>query len=143
MKKNKFKLYFFEILLLIILLIVLLVLNKVTYLILSLILFVYLLIVKKMLKKRKTLSIYKGQVNWLMIGFAVIYLGVFYLIGILVNDFVRQPILFSLVTIGRYILPMILIIVASELIRYYFLSLETKVRIFKKDIDISKIIISG
>lgn len=140
MKKDKFRLYFLEILLLVILFSALLVLNKMTYTVLAIILFIYAIIVKSFLKKKKFLSINKGQVNLLMVGFGIIYLGFFYLIGLLINDFYKQPITFSFTTLYRFILPMATIIVSSEVIRFSFLSLDTKVRIFNKNVDISKII---
>jgi len=140
MKINKIKLYILEIIFSIILFIALLVSNKITYILLSVILLTYAIIVKSTMKKKKVLSINKKQVNILMIGFALIYLGIFYLSGLFIYDFVKSPTLFGLTTLYRYIIPLVIIIISTEIIRYSFISQEIKIRLFKKQIDLSKII---
>ena len=140
MKRDRFKLYMLNSLLLVILFIALLVSNKITYFGLALVLFVYAMVVKFTLKKKKILSIYQKQVNLLMVGFAIIYLGFFYLLGMIINDFVKQPVLFSGTTLIKFIVPLTLIIISSEVIRYCFLSYKTKIRILKREIELIKII---
>lgn len=137
MKKNKFILYFLEVLLLIILFITFVFFKRITYVFFSVVLLIYVILVKIFLKKKKIVSIYKNQVNLLLLGFSLIYLLLFYLIGFIINDFVRQSFLFNLSTLFKYILPMVIIIVSSEVIRYYFLSLETKVTLFNRKINLS------
>jgi len=140
MKRDKIKLYFLELLLLIILFVALIVSNNTSYILLALLLTAYMVIVKVSLKKKNTLSIYKKQVTFLMVGFALIYLGLFYLLGFIINDFVRQPLIFSLAVLLKIIIPIAIIIISSEIMRYAFLSQKAIVRIFKKEIDLSKVI---
>lgn len=140
MKKNIVKLYILELLLMIILFIALLVSNKINYIILALILFVYSIVVGLNFKKKKILSTYKEQVNFLMIGFALIYLGIFYLLGLFIYNFSASPILFGFKSLYRYIIPLIVIIFSTEVIRFSLLSQDAKIRIFKVNIDLTKVI---
>ncbi|MBQ7105188.1 MAG: signal peptidase I [Bacilli bacterium] len=139
MRKDKLRLYILELILLVILFTALIVSNKITYIILALVLGIYALIVKNLLKKKKIHSIYRKQVAFLMFVFGIVYLIIFYLLGIYINDFVKQPILFNFKTLYRYILPLIVIITSTEIIRSSFLSIEGKIRIFNKSFDLSKI----
>lgn len=140
MKKNIIKLYILEILFTIILFIALLVSNKINYIFLAGIIFIFSLIFSLTFKRKKTLSIYKKQVILLMAGFAVIYLGIFYLMGLFIYDFNASPTLFSFKTIYRYIIPLTVIIISTEVIRFTILSQQTKIRILKIKIDLSKIL---
>jgi len=140
MKKNIIKLYILEILFTIILFIALLVSNKINYIFLASIIFTFSLIFSLTFKRKKTLSIYKKQVILLMTGFAVIYLGIFYLMGLFIYDFNASPILFSFKTIYRYVIPLTVIIISTETIRFTILSQHTKIRIFKTKVDLSKIL---
>lgn len=141
MKKNNIKVYTLGLFLLAILFFAVLVLNKMTYIIFSIILLTFAIITKYTLKKKKILSIYESQVIWILIAFAIIYLGIFYLLGVIEYDFYRSSVLFSLKTLYRFIIPLTLIIISSEVIRYRFLSQSAKIRILKKRIDLSKAII--
>lgn len=140
MKRNNIKVYSLTILLMTILFFTLLVLNKMTYIKFSIILAIFALITSLCLKKKKILSIYKKQVMWLMIAFALIYLGVFYLLGMIEYDFYKAAAIFNFKTLYRFIIPLTIIIISTEIIRYLFLSQDAKIRIFKKNIDLSKII---
>lgn len=140
MKKNIIKLYILEILFTIILFIALLVSNKINYIFLASIIFTFSLIFSLTFKRKKTLSIYKKQVILLMTGFAVIYLGIFYLMGLFIYDFNASPILFSFKTIYRYVIPLTVIIISTETIRFTILSQHTKIRILKTKVDLSKIL---
>ena len=140
MKKNIVKLYILELLLMIILFVALLVSNKINYIILALILIAYSIIVVLNFKKKKILSTYKKQVNLLMIGLALIYLGVFYLLGLFVYNFSASPTIFGFKSLYRYIIPLAIIIFSTEVIRYSLLSQDAKIRIFKVNVDLSKII---
>lgn len=141
MKKNNVKVYTLGLLLLAILFFAVLVLNKMTYIIFSIILLTFAVITKYALKKKKILSIYESQVIWILIAFAIIYLGIFYLLGVIEYNFYRSSVLFSFKTLYRFIIPLTLIIISSEIIRYRFLSQNAKIRILKKRIDLSKAII--
>lgn len=139
MKKNQIKIFILEILLIVILIFALFALNIFTRSVLATIISIYALIVIYILKVRKISSINKKQSIILMIIFSMFYLGIFYLFG-LYFGFVRTKILFSLKTIVKYILPISLIIIASELIRKYFLSNKVEIKYKDKKIEISSIL---
>ena len=82
--------------------------------ILALILFILSIIIASTIKKKKAKSIYKNQVFYLMIGFGVIYLIVFYLMG-LYFGYYEAPAKFGLKTIFNFILPFMVIIISSEI----------------------------
>jgi len=140
MKRDKIKLYFFELLLLFILFVALIVSVSTSYVLVALLLTTYMIIVKVNLKKKKITSLYEKQVMFLMIGFAIIYLGLFYLLGFIINDFVKPLVLFSPVVLFKIIIPIAMIIISSEIMRHTFLSQNAYVRILKKEVDLSKII---
>ena len=142
MKKDSIKLLIVEFLLCIILFIALIVSNKVSNILLAVILVVFMFIIKILFKKKNTLaqSIYTKDVNYLIVGFAILYLGIFYLLGLLHYDFVSLPIVFGFKTLYRYIIPITLIVISTEVIRKILLSQKIKLRIFKYKIDISMII---
>lgn len=138
--KKKLKLYSLEILFSIILFIALIVSNKISYVFLAFILLVYAIVVNYIIRKRKIISTFSKQVNWLLIGFALIYLGIFYLLGFFVYDFYNAPITFSLKSLFRYMIPLIVIIFSTETIRFNFLSQDSYIIIGKRKIDLCKII---
>lgn len=140
MKKDKLKLYFTEILLFSCFLITIIVSNKMTYTTSAIILTVSMLIVKSLLKKKNTKSLYQKQVFYLMFGFAIIYLALFFFIGILKNDFLRQPVTFEFKTLYRFIIPISISIITSEIMRSILLSQEGTIRIKNFQGDISKIL---
>ena len=116
MKKDKIRLYILEILLLVILFLALFVSNVFNRTVLALVLCVFAFITRVLIKKKKATSFYKNQVAWLMTGFAVIYLIVFYLMGIYFGYY-KAPTTFGLATIVKFIVPLTLIIFSSEMIR--------------------------
>ena len=140
MKKHKLKVYTLEIFLLAILFFTLIVLNRATYITSALIISTSALVIKHALSKKKILSISKKQVMWLMIAFALIYLGIFYLIGMVKYGFYKSPTIFSFKTLYRFIIPIVLIIISAETIRHRLLSQEVNIRILKKDVNLSGII---
>lgn len=140
MKKDKLKLYFTEILLFSCFLITIIVSNKMTYTTSAIILTVSMLIVKSLLKKKNTKSLYQKQVFYLMFGFAIIYLALFFFIGILKNDFLRQPVTFEFKTLYRFIIPISISIITSEIMRSILLYQEGTIRIKNFQGDISKIL---
>lgn len=140
MKKNIVKLYILELTLMIILFIALIVSNRISYLLLALILLVFLVITETNFKKKKVLSTFKKQVSILMFGFALIYLGVFYLLGFFKFNFNTSPTLFSFKSLYRYIIPLTIIIISSEKIRFKLLSQTSSIKIFKKNIELAKIL---
>lgn len=129
MNKDKIKLYTLEIVLIIILFFTLFVSNIFSRIGLAILLTVYTVIVSILLKRRKVLSIYQRQVLFLMIGFAIIYIVAFYLMG-LYFGFYESIQKFGFGTFFLYILPLSFIIVSSELIRNIFISQKYKLAKF-------------
>ena len=123
MKKDKLRVYIIELLLFIILFLALFV--SINRKIMALILFAFSILIVNTIRKKKTKSIYKDQVFYLMIGFAVIHLIVFYLMG-LYFGYYEAAAKFSFKTIIDFILPFIVIIISSEVIRNTLISQKAK-----------------
>lgn len=140
MKKDKLKLYFIELLLFSCFLITIIVSSKMNYITSAIILTITMFIVKILLKKKITKSLYQKQVFYLMFGFAIIYLALFFFIGILKNDFLRQPVTFEFKTLYRFIIPISISIITSEIMRSILLSQEGTIRIKNFQGDISKVL---
>ena len=132
MKTDKIKLYVLEIFLLLTLLFALFVSNIFSRMLLACILFIYALMTTILIKRKKIMSIYKKQVAWLMFGFSVIYIIAFYLMG-LYFGYYKSPTNFGVPTIIKFVLPLVVIILSSELIRK---------KIIMQDGKLSKILIS-
>lgn len=139
MKKNKFKVYILELLFIFVLIFTLLAPNIITRNILMYIILIYMIFICLLLKRRKSTSIYKKQVTILMIIFALIYLGVFYLMGLFFG-FKKAKITLSIWTVFRFIIPFTIIIISTEIIRKVFLSQDVKIRVKSKQIDPSLIL---
>lgn len=77
------------------------------------------------LKKRKTPSIHAKKVTILLSLFAIIYLIAFYLMG-LYFGYYKATFTFGLWTIWKFILPVSIIIIASEITRSILLAQNTK-----------------
>ena len=71
-----------------------------------------------------------------MFIFALVHLAVFYALG-LYFGFTKAKVVLSLWSIGRFILPLTIIIVSAEVIRNIFLSHDASITIKSKKIDIS------
>lgn len=140
MKKYKIRVYVLEILLLLILFFTLLVLNKTSYIVISIILGILALVTKFIIVKKKITSISKKQVIWLMLVFSIIYLGVFYFLGLIKYNFYRSPTIFGFKTLYRFIIPLTIIIISTEFIRFRLLSQEVSIILFKKKINLSNFI---
>lgn len=139
MKKDKIRIFILEISLIVFLFFALFALNIFTRKILALIIGVYAIVVSYFLKRRKISSINKKQVTLLMVIFAMFYLGIFYSLG-LYFGFVRSKILFSIKTIFDFILPIGIIIVASEWMRRIFLSHGLVIKHKSKRFDLSLVL---
>lgn len=138
MKRDKFKIYILQLLLIVILFFALFAPSIFTRSILMVIMFIYMIITSLLLKKRKIDSIYKKQVTILMTIFAVLYLGIFYLIGIYFG-FEKSKIILSIWSLFRFIIPLSIIIISSEIIRKVFLSQEAIIHIKSININLSQI----
>ena len=117
MKKDKLRLYILEVSLIIVLLLALFVSNIFNKKLLALLLAILAIIIYKVVQKKRPLSFYRNQVALLMAGFALIYLGVFYLMG-LYFGYYKAPTIFGWKTIYHFIIPISIIIVSSEFIRH-------------------------
>lgn len=137
MEKDKIRVFILEILLIIFLFFALFALNIFSRKILALSLGIYAIIVSLFFKKRRFPSINKKQVTTLMVVFSMLYIAIFYLLG-LYFGFEKSKILFSFRTIIDFILPLSIIIISSEWIRGTFLShkLEIGYKTKKKDLSI-------
>lgn len=138
MKKDKLKLYFTELLLLIALLIAIVVSNSVSYTNSAILLTIFTIIICLLLKKQESKSLYKNQVTWLMAGFAIVYLLLLFAIGFIKNEFLMQPVQFSLVTLVKFIIPVAICVFTSEVIRSRLISQEGTLRFLNFEKDISK-----
>lgn len=123
--KDNFKVYILGFLLLLLLFFTLFVSNIFSTITLSIVLLLYMFIAMYFLKKKKILSIYNKQVIILMIVLAIIYLILFYLVGIYFG-FSKALVKLSLGSFLNYILPYTIIIISSEIIRYIFISQKAK-----------------
>lgn len=139
MKKDKLKIYVFELLLIIFLFFAIFASNMFNRITLAIILFIYTIVVCGIFKNKKINSIYSKQIFIWMIIFAFIYVSLFYLMG-LYYGFRHTKILFSIETLFKYIIPIMVIIVSSEVIRKVFLMQNGKVRIGKLQVNLSTIL---
>ena len=112
MKRDLIRIYIIEILLIVILSLALFVSNVFDKKILALVLVLISALVCYLVKKKKPLSIFDRQVTLLMIGFGIIYIIIFYLMG-----YYKSTSTFSFYTIYHFILPFVAIIISSELLR--------------------------
>ena len=125
MKQDKFKLYVLEILLITILFFALFVSNIFTRVVLSVVLTIFAVITHLIIKKRKINSIHNKQVLILMSVLAVIYVLGYYLLG-LYFGYYESSVKLSIWSLFNYIIPLTLLIISSEVIRYIFISQNKK-----------------
>ena len=120
MKTYKWKILGLESLLIGILLFALFVPNILSRYFLVVILLLYVFGLYFGFPKRTSSSIHQKQVTVLFVIFACIYLGVLYLLG-LHFGFLQAKVQFSVGTFLRLIVPLSIIIILSEIVRYMFL----------------------
>lgn len=145
MKNDKIRNYILELLLIIILFFALFASSIFNRVVLSILLVVYMFITMFFIKKRASLSIYNKQLIIIMLILAVIYLGVFYLLG-LYFGFTMASVRLTFWSFLNYIIPLSLIIISSEIIRSIFLAQKvrfTKVFTFISMVLIDVIIYAG
>lgn len=126
MNNDKAKVYLLEVILLIVLFFTLFVSNIYKTIYLAIFVFCYSLIVSRIIKKRMVTPYHKKEVVILMGVFAFIYLVVFYLLGIYFG-FNRASVKFGLTAIGYFILPLGMLIYATEKMREIFLGYKDKI----------------
>lgn len=76
-------------------------------------------------KKRNTLSLHKRTIIWIMAASAVIYISIYYLLG-LKFGFYKNPYRFSYGNFFKFILPIATIIISTEIIRFVMMSQKGK-----------------
>lgn len=131
MKSEKIKIYVIEIALIIFFLLAMIFNKVITRQILAIVLLVFMGITTLLIKTYKKDLTNKRQIILLLTGIGVIYVAVLYLIGIFAG-FYNATVKLSLWSIWKYIIPYIVIIISSEMIRK---------KIVLKEDKISKIII--
>ena len=125
MKKDRLRLYLVEIILIIILCLALFVSNIFDKKILALLIIPITIVTRLLIKKKKAISFYSRQVTYLMIGFGLIYLFVFYLMGIYFGYY-KSPTPFGFKTIINFIIPFTIIVICSEEIRHTLINQKGK-----------------
>lgn len=139
MNKDKLKVYIIEILLIITLLFSLIFSNIITRSILSIIMLFFAVFISRFLKKRNISSINKKQVTFLMIVFSLVYVGIFYLFG-LYFGFTKAKIILSNYSIVKFIIPITITIISTEIIRSILLQQKVILSIRNKQFNISLIL---
>lgn len=94
--------------------------------ILTIFLIFYTFILTRILKFKKVDSVNKNKIIILIIGLSVIYIFLLYLIGIYVG-FYKNINSFSIERIFKTILPYIIIVICSEIIRQIFVTTQNKI----------------
>lgn len=117
--------YMLQCLLIIILFLTFIFINDSVKNFLAIFLIIYAILLHFTIRKNKVISIKSNQVTILMIAMAIIGLTIFYLLG-LYFGFAKSNIKFSLWSIWHFILPITIIIISSEIIRYKFSMQNTK-----------------
>lgn len=125
MKNEKIRLYAVELSLIIFLLLAMMFSDIFTRKIISIILLVLMIISVILIKTKKIKSINNKQTTILLSAFGIIYIAIIYIIGIF-TGFYKATVQFSLWSILNYIIPYIVIIVSSEIIRKTILLKESK-----------------
>ena len=125
MKNSKNKTYIIELLLITVLAVCAFFISNYTRYILAFIVFVCALFVPFMLKKDNIAYTTAKKVDKILIIFAILYLALFYTLGIY-SGYYDAIIKFSLKHLIQYILPITITIISTEVLRSKFLSLKTK-----------------
>lgn len=126
MGTDKFKTYSLEIILIgIISILAIFQFDFATKLFVAAILLIYFFVIRKVLIKREMLSINSKSVIYMMLFFGIIYLGIYYFTGIF-TGFYKSTIKFSIWAIRDFIIPIALIIILTEKIRFILLSQKVK-----------------
>lgn len=125
--KLNLKKYILELLLLVMIIFTLFVPSIYVRTVLAVLLLVYTVIITKLHKKvADTPPINSRKVKFIMLIFAVIYVVGYYILG-LYFEYYKNPISLTLNTIASYILPLLTIVILSEILRKLFISKEDKI----------------
>lgn len=139
MKLDRLKVYLFEIVLVITLLISIILSSYITRIILAILMIGLLILLNSLLKKRNMSSVFSKEVLIWMFIFALVYLGVYYLLG-LYFGFVNNPYMLSSFSFKEFIFPITIIVICSELIRKVLLSQKLIVHIKAIEVNLSNIL---
>lgn len=140
MKRSNFKIYFLELTLIVFLFFALFASNIINRIIVTLVLLISMMLIIKFIKSRGIRSIYKKQVSFLMLIFGVIYLALYYALG-LYYGFVKTKYILSFDTLRNLVIPLTLIIISSEMIRNRLLVQNVKLDFRGHKVNISKFLI--
>ena len=136
MKNRDIKLYGLEILTIVIFFFALFASNILDRMAVAILSFALFLIVTFSIKKKGIVSIYNKQVTIAMVLFGLVYVGVFYLLGVYFG-FYKSKVILSVWSIFKYIIPIGITIICSELIRHKFLVQRRTVNIMGNKVNIS------
>ena len=125
MNSEKIRLYLIELALVIFLLLAMVFSNIFTRQVIAIVLLVFMAISIKFIKNDKLEPINKKQIIILLTSIAVIYVALIYILGIF-TGFYNATVKLSLWSIINYIIPYIVIIISSEIIRKNILLKEDK-----------------
>lgn len=125
MKSEKIRLYTIELALIIFLLLAMIFSNTITRQITAIILLVFMAINIKLIKNNKQEFTNKRQIIILLTAIGAIYVALIYILGIFVG-FYNATVKLSIWSILNYIIPYIVIIISSEIIRKNILLKENK-----------------
>ena len=140
MRKDKIKLYVFELLTLVVLFIALFVSINISRFSIAILLLLLAFLAKRLFPKKRILRYSAKETTVLMIVLGFLYIGIFYLLGLFFYTFNKQMITFGYKTAINFIIPFIIIIISSEEIRFTLLSQDGKIRIKDTKYDYSKIL---
>jgi signal peptidase len=121
MKEDKIKSYILVIILFVILFFALFVQNIFTKIVLAVIVTIHMLITKSILKKKNILSICHKQVEIVMLLIGILYLMIFYIMGIYFG-FYEAVVKFSKWSLINFTIPIAVIIISSEVTRNILLN---------------------
>lgn len=129
MKREDTKYYILEFIAIFFFLIILLT-SKISFnkMLIAIFLVLYAYVTAKVINRPKQLSIYRKEVTKYMLTFALIYVALYYVIGIYVGYY-RSVYKYGFDTLFKYIIPIILIIVSSEIIRNQLLECKSKISV--------------
>lgn len=138
--KSKIKIYLLELLLVMFFFFTLFASNIITRIHIAIFMVLFTILSCFIIKKRNIKSIFKKQVIVLMLIFAVIYLGIFYLLG-LYYGFTTPKYIFNFNNLVKIVIPVLFIIISSEILRNLFLTQDGIINIRGKKINLSIVLV--
>lgn len=129
MKREELKYFILEFLAILFFLIILLT-SKVSFnkMLIAIFLVLYAYITTKIINRPKQLSLYRKEVTKYLLAFALIYVALYYVVGIYVGYY-KSIYKFGFDTLFKFIIPIVLIIISSEIIRNQLLACKNKLSV--------------